>query len=82
MDQEEREYLEELQRVHRKNLRRLNLQKAQHSVDVPVILINGIEYEERELARIDEQLKQKILRTISITQNIAVYASRISIGFI
>jgi hypothetical protein len=58
MDTEEREYLEELRRVHRKNLYRLNLQKAQHSIDVPAILINGIEYEEKEIGRIDAQLKQ------------------------
>jgi hypothetical protein len=58
MDNEEREYLEELRQVHRKNLYRLNLQKAQHSIDVPAILINGIEYEEREIARIEMQLRQ------------------------
>ena len=58
MDNAEREYLEELRHVHRNNLQRLTLQKAQHSLDVPPVLTNGIEYEAREIARIDSQLQQ------------------------
>jgi hypothetical protein len=41
--------------IHRKNLASLEVKKAQFGIDVPLHILNEMEEEEREIARLEEQ---------------------------
>jgi hypothetical protein len=56
MDDEQRNHLEELLRTHQANLRHLEQQAAQHGIDVPVVVKNGIDHERAEIAHLEGRL--------------------------
>lgn len=43
--------------IHRRNLAELEKQRAQHGMDVPVHIIQGIEHEQAEIAKLEAQLR-------------------------
>lgn len=61
--------------IHRRNLAELEKQRAQHGIDVPVHIIQGIEHEHAEIANLEAQLgmaegwlageQEQLLRTLS-----------------
>ena len=57
---ESRVSLQRQYEIHRSNLNKLEEQKAQHGLDAPLHLLNNIEYEKRELKRIEALLEAEI----------------------
>lgn len=49
--------LREQLRIHRRNLSELEKQRAQHGLDVPVHIIQGVEHEQTEIAKLEAQLR-------------------------
>jgi predicted ATPase len=67
MDDERRIHLEELVRTHRANLRYLERQAAQHGIDVPVSIQNGIEHEHAEIAHVESELARAAVPLFAAT---------------
>ena len=49
-------HLKNLRKVHSRNLRELEKQKAQCGLNPPLAIINGIEHEKEEIARLEQEL--------------------------
>lgn len=52
-----RQRLRELREQHERNLAELEIQRARFGIQVPLEVVNGIEYEKREIERLDAVLK-------------------------
>jgi hypothetical protein len=58
IDSEEVKRLKNLLEIHEKNLYRLKEKAAMYGMDAPIYLINQIEYEKGEIAKIEKQLEK------------------------
>jgi hypothetical protein len=63
VDQEEVRHIEDQLSIHRRNLRDLEIRKAQKSIDVDVKTLREIEYAQKEIAQLERRLKLCEIRT-------------------